>query len=109
MAVEIFKNRDNDFTVRLLNKTTGDPLDLSTATAITIELPNADGSTLELALALGITLVGTGVLGKFQVSVTEAQSALLAEVTNETICGSYTIASKKRGYRVLNSLSIITC
>lgn len=108
MSVEIFKDRDNDFTVRILNKTTGDPLDLSLATAITLELPKADGTDLILSLGSGITLV-SGVLGKFTVSVTKVQSATLKEIANGTVCGSYTIAAKERGYRILNALTILAC
>ena len=106
-AVELFKNADNDFTVRLKNLTTGDPLDLSTATAITLTLPKTDGTYLTLSLGSGLTLVGTGVLGKFQASVTKTQSTSLKEMTNGTIAGTYTIASKERRFRVLNSLTVL--
>lgn len=109
MSVEIIQGGFKSFVVRLRDAESGDPIDLSSATEIEVCLKNADDSDLKLNLSSGVTLV-SGPLGKFQVSASGAQSALLKVQDNADMQVSYTISGNvfrtilQRAYSVKQSL-----
>ena len=71
--------------VRLMNATTMDPVDITGATEIKACFTNQDWTQLELSLTGGQIQVLSGILGKVQLNLTAAQTALLAMVENETL------------------------
>lgn len=110
MAVKIIQGGYKQFVVRLRDQSSDDPIDLTSATEITVCLKNADETDLELTLTdLEISLV-SGPLGKFLVTVTSAQSALLKVLDNASMQVSYTLSGNtrrtivERAYSVLEAL-----
>lgn len=73
----IVQGEDKVLTIKLVSSSTGDPFDLTAASAITALLLNADSTVLELTLTSGVTIVNPSA-GKIQVYITAAQSLLLA-------------------------------
>jgi hypothetical protein len=106
MTVNIIKGEDKDITVRLESKASGDPYDLTSVTAITCCFANADASKLSLSLSAGIVVV-TALIGKITITLTAAQTALLAEVSNATLEISTTKAGKIAKTRIEKAYSVI--
>jgi hypothetical protein len=69
-----------------------DPLDLTGATAITVNLPKADGTTLQLTLTSGVSIT-TALLGKIAVAISAVNSALLNVGENQTFDVTFTLAN----------------
>lgn len=83
--VNVIQNTDTSIFIRLVSGTTGDPLDLSqyvpaASGNIRANFVNDDGTTLVLSLsgASGVA-VATPLIGKIQLSLTEAQTSDLNE------------------------------
>jgi hypothetical protein len=74
---EIFTGQDKVMNMKCLYADTSNPLDLTSCTAITVALPNADGTFANLTLTTGVAIGSTPVLGNFAVTITAAVSALL--------------------------------
>ena len=69
-----------------------DPLDLTGCTEIVVNLPKADGTTLQLKLTGGKVSVVTALLGKFNVTISAVDSALLLVGTLQTFDVTFTLA-----------------
>jgi len=78
--VTIIQGGHRIFTVLLIDPATKSPLDLTSATSISTCLYNADGTELDLNLTSGITILTPANLGKIQISLSAAQTALLRTV-----------------------------
>lgn len=76
--VNLIQGSHENIIVRLIDPISGDPISLALATAVTTCFLNTDGSELMLGLGTGITIVGDANLGKLQISLTAAQTALLS-------------------------------
>lgn len=70
-----------------------DPLDLTGATEIVVKLPKADGTILELKLTAAQVSVVSGPLGKFDVTISAVNSALLLVGVYQTFDVTFTLAS----------------
>lgn len=72
--------------IRLVDGSTGDPFDLTSITQIVSCFFNADGTELMVSLLGGqIAIVGNPVLGKISITLTSAQTVLLALTDSQTI------------------------
>jgi hypothetical protein len=78
MSVQIIQGGAVSFIIRIKDVSTGDPYDLTDVTEITTCFQNADGTELMLSLSGGISVEGDPLIGKIKVSLTSAQTALLA-------------------------------
>jgi len=70
-----------------------DPLDLTGATEIVVNLPKNDGTTLQLKLSLAQVTIVTALLGKFSAAISAANSALLNVGEGQTFDAQITLAS----------------
>jgi hypothetical protein len=104
--INIIKGEDKDIIVRLGSRSTGDPYDLTAATPITCCFLNADKTFLTLGLATGIAIT-TALLGKLTLTLTAAQTALLAEVANATLELSITKSSKIVKVQIPKAYSVV--
>lgn len=77
--VNIIQGGQQQLVVRLVDKVTGDPYNLTGATAITTCFQNTDGTELMLGLGTGITVLAA-TFGKLQISLTAAQTEALKVV-----------------------------
>ena len=95
---------------QLPNGSLGDPVDLTAATEIEAILLNTDGTFLEKKLTTsGITLI-SGPGGHFQISISAAQSALLAASVSPAYSDievHFVIASKTTISIITNAVNII--
>ena len=107
MSVSIQQGEDKTIIVRVKNSD-NDPIDLSSASAITATFQNTDGTELECTLGDQISLV-SGVLGKFQIELSATETAALLQGTNMDLPISYTIASKKKIKCIERVLSVGDC
>jgi hypothetical protein len=83
------------------------PLDLTNCTAISVNLPNADGSTLSLTLADGaVAITSPPVLGSFTAVITEAQSTLLMVGELQSFAVVFTISGKVQTVWYPNALTV---
>lgn len=74
--VTIIKGEDR--TINLgIRQSNGQPYDLTSVTAIKLELENQDGTIIDLTLADGEIAVTTAVAGLLSLTITDTQSALL--------------------------------
>lgn len=76
---------DKPFLVNLRVRSSGLPYDLTAVTAMTCCFQNDDGTDLILTLGSGLSVSGSAVLGQLLVTITAAQTALLALVDNATL------------------------
>lgn len=84
IGAQIVQGGKSSIIVRLINKTSGDPLDLTGVTALSTCFGNADGSELALTLGSGITIL-SAVIGKIEIDITSAQSTLLTPIVAATL------------------------
>lgn len=98
--------RGDDMTQAFQLYRNDDPLDLTAATVISACFPNEDNTELTLGLGTGIAVV-SGILGKLSVTITAAQSALLAPRDRMSIDFVVTIAGKVQTYTVPRALTIL--
>lgn len=71
--------------IRLTDQSTGDPYDLTSVAEIKTCFQNSDGSELMVTKTGGaISVVGNPILGKLQIALSSAQTALLDEVDEGT-------------------------
>jgi hypothetical protein len=78
--------------VRIVNAVTGDPYDLTAVSQVSTCFYNADGSELMLNLSSGVSILGA-TIGKIQIGLTAAQTALLNIVQYATLEVSLTTGS----------------
>ena len=87
--IEIIQGKKAQLTVRLRNATNGvegDPIDLTTITEISACFVNTDGTELTLRKTTGgVVVVGSPLIGKIQLVLTAAQTALMAITDHETL------------------------
>lgn len=88
--IQIIQGGEITFTVRITNSATGDPYDLTSCTALTTCFTKSDGTELVLGIGTGIVITNA-VLGKFTITVTSTQSALLAPIELATLEFSVTM------------------
>lgn len=103
---------DKTLDVKMINLSSPsrDPLDLTDATEIVAILLNADGTFLELKLSLSQITIISAPGGHFQIAITAAQSALLAQSAPggfTDIEVQFIISSKKTITTLTDAVSII--
>lgn len=87
---------------------TGDPLDLTSCTAIVVTLQNADGSSTALSIAGGqVSITSPANLGKFQCAISSAVSALLLVGEFQTFDVTFTISSNPQTVRYNQALTVL--
>lgn len=79
----IVQGEDKTLYLRVVDKLTQDPLDLTNASQITARFKNADASVLSVNLSSGVAIVAA-TSGKISVSLTLAQTALLLARENQS-------------------------
>jgi hypothetical protein len=75
--VTVIKGEDRDILLRIVDKATDQPFDLTNASAINARFKNEDGTILVKALAAGSVSVVSAPSGKVQVSLAAAETALM--------------------------------
>lgn len=103
----IFTGDAKTMSLRALYQETGQPVDLTAASEIVVNLPNADGSFLQLKLSLSaVTVTSPAVLGNFTAVISAVQSALLniGELQNFDV--TFTISGNPFTVRYYGSLSV---
>lgn len=105
---EIFTGQDKTMSMRVVQAANGLPLDLTECTAISVALPNADGSFTNLTLADSeVTITDPTNLGSFTVNITNEVSALLNVGVLQNIDVSFTISSLVTIVRFFQALSVL--
>jgi hypothetical protein len=105
---EIFTGQDKVMSLRIAFQNTGLPLDLTDCTAITVSLPNADGTFLALTLASSaVAITSPPLLGSFTATITAVQSALLNVGELQDIDVSLTISGLVSIVRFPQALSVL--
>ena len=92
--------------VRLINRQTNDPFDLTGLTALTCCFQNSDGTELMLSLTSGLSVL-TAVLGKIQLSLSAAQTTLLNEVEQATLELTLTFAGDPIKVQIPNAYTVV--
>jgi len=103
--VKIIKGEDKSIVVLLTTPTSG-PFDLTGATPITCCFKNATGADLVLGLGTGIAIT-TALAGKLTLSLTAAQTALLATFTDATLQLTITQAGIKSKIQIESAYSVV--
>lgn len=98
--IVIVQGETKDIIVRLLNKDTKDPLDLTGAT-LTAKLPKEDGTALSITPS-----VLSAVAGKLKVAISDTNSALLKADENQSFEVHVTTASSAK--HIVQFLKILT-
>ena len=87
---------------------TGDPLDLTSCTAIVVSLPTTSSTPLQLTLASGaIAISSPPNLGKFTAAITAIQSALLNVGELQNFDVTFTISGNPFTVRYYASLTVL--
>lgn len=105
-AFNIIQGGKATLVVRLLNDQTQDPYDLTGVTALTTCFQNDDGSELMLTLSSGISIL-SAVLGKIQIVLTSAQTALLRTVQLHTLELSITTTGDPIKVQIPDAYSVV--
>lgn len=106
----VVAGEDKTLDVKIKSCITGDPIDLSSATEITAIFLNADGTFLECKLSLSAIVLVSGQGGHFQIILSAANSALLAQSVPpkySDIEVQFVIASKKSIVILSNAVNIV--
>jgi hypothetical protein len=106
----VYLGEDSTLSVRLVNKTTKDPFDLSVASEIEAILPNEDGTLLVKKLSTSGIVIISASGGHLQVVLSASETSLLAASIN----GGYsdieidlTISGKKKFVTIKNAVQIL--
>lgn len=92
----IFTGDDKTMNLKAVYADSGDPLDLTDCTEISIPLPNADGTFRTLLKSLGeVQIASPEVLGKFSATITSSVSALMKVGEFQSFDVTFTIDSLK--------------
>lgn len=103
----IFTGDAKTMNLRAVYQDSGQPLDLTSASEIVVNLPNADGSILQLKLSLSaVTITSPAVLGNFTAAITSLQSALLNIGELQDFDVTFTISGSPFTVRYYGSLSV---
>lgn len=108
--VEIIKGGIKNLIVKINDGSTGtppDPLDLSTVTEITTCFKNEDDTELMKSLTGGGITVLNPFIGKIQIALTDAETALLAEVDSETLEIAVDLGAGPIKLQISNAYSVI--
>lgn len=77
-TINIIRESDREFSVRITIKETGDPFDLTGVSQIKAYFPKTDGTALEKNLSpSGAIVVLNALAGKIKITLSEADTALL--------------------------------
>lgn len=106
-GIKIIQGGEMTFFVRLINKQTGDPFDLTGATAITTCFYNTDGTELNLSLGSGISIVSPAPIGKLQISLSAAQTALLDVISDQILEISVEFGGDPTKIQIFNAYSVL--
>lgn len=104
--VSIIQGEDKEIFVRVTDSN-GDPLDITNHSEITACFLNADNTLLSLSLGLGIDKETPFAIGKIKITITAAQSLLLAEVKNTTLELALTNAGLINKVQIKSAYSVI--
>lgn len=87
---------------------TGDPVDLTSCTAIVVSLPAQAGAPLQLTLASGAVVISSPTnLGKFTAALTSVQSALLNVGELQNFDVTFTIGGNPFTVRYYQALTVL--
>lgn len=104
--VNIIQGARKDFTVRL-NQSNGDPYPLTGVTEIKTCLFNSDGSELMLSFTGGAITIVNAAIGKLQVALTAAQTALLLVTDSATLEVSVAFGGDPVKAQIPNAYSVV--
>jgi hypothetical protein len=77
-AINIIRESDREFSVRIEIKSSGDPFDLTGASQIKAYFPKPDGTALEINMNPSNSIVILNAMGgKIKIALSEAETALL--------------------------------
>lgn len=100
---------DKTLDVKLKNKITRDPIDLTAATEIVAILPNADSTTfLEKKLSTAGVVLINGPTGHFQIIISASESSLLSIGSSVYIDIRFTIGGKLTKVVIKDAITIIS-
>jgi hypothetical protein len=102
----IFTGDDKTMSLKAAYTVSGNPVDLTSCTAIDVALPNADGTFLHLTLTGGVAITSPAVLGQFTAAITTVQSALLQPGELQDFDVTFTISTKRNTVRYYQALSV---
>ena len=81
MAVTLIQGEDRILKIKILNSETGDPFDLTGATEIKAQFLKTDNTTLEKLFTGGGVTIVEHLLGKLEIELGDADTALLKKGT----------------------------
>lgn len=109
--VNIIQGSKGQITVRLYqgaNGVIGDPIDLTAVAEISVCFQKADSTELTLTkTGGGITVLGSPLLGKIQIALTAAQTALLAVTDHETLEIALTFSGDPQKIQIPSAYSVL--
>lgn len=104
----IFTGDAKTLNMKAVHAETGDPLDLTSCTNISIALPNADGTFTALTLAASqVSITSFPNLGKFSAPISSAVSALLLIAVLQNIDVTFTISGSPFTVRYCQALTVL--
>ena len=93
-------------TIRLIDPTTGDPLNLTGVTDVQIPFLNSDGTTLVANLTSGVSVLDYSI-GKIMLQLTESQTVVLQPVNYATLQVSLSFGGDYSGCQIKNAYSVV--
>lgn len=107
IVFSIFTGDDKVMPLKAQYVASGNSLDLTSCTEISVPLANADGTTTTLTLSGSqVAIVSPAVLGQFNVTIPSSVSALLKVGEFQTVDVTFTISSKQTTVRYFQALSV---
>jgi len=106
----IFQGEDKTMNLKVYKGNDCDgwnPLDLTDCTAISVSLPNADGTFSVLTLTSGVSISSPTVLGSFSVAISHTVSALLNPGSAQNFDVTFTISGLLTTVRYSQSLTVL--
>lgn len=104
-TISVITGEDRSMILRIVDKLTQEPLDITGATAINARFKNADQSVLTKTLTAGVTIVN-GPAGKVKVDLAVEETTLLNVRDDQDFEVEFVIAGKKTVVQFLKSISV---
>lgn len=104
-AITVITGEDRSMILRVVDKLTQEPLDVTAATAINARFKNANQTILTKTLSLGVTIV-SGPAGKIKVDLSVAETALLNVRDDQDFEVEFVIAGKTTVVQFLKAISV---
>lgn len=110
MTETIFRGEDRDLLLRTVKSLeTKEPRPLGGPSEIVVKFKNADDTELEKKLTTGGITIVSDDRGDFKISITAAESALLAIVNEGDICATITTGGLDRIAQFEKVLTVTDC